>query len=125
MQEGVAHDPDVVGDCSAHAQSAMRDCLANKARDSEKALRRVEEKTSSALSKWDEDAKFIAASQARLKAANTVFAQYRDAQCAFASSLGGGAIGNALEMRRLACVSELNNRRAEQLSNAIAQLPLR
>ncbi|PHP90694.1 hypothetical protein CFB52_003385 [Burkholderia sp. AU18528] len=41
------------------------------------------------------------------------------------SSLGGGAIGNALEMRRLACVAELNNRRAAQLRDAVSDLPLK
>ncbi|MEB2502855.1 MULTISPECIES: hypothetical protein [Burkholderia] len=41
------------------------------------------------------------------------------------SSLGGGAIGNALEMQRLACVAELNNRRAAQLRDAVSDLPLK
>lgn len=106
-------------ECSAYSQAGMRECLAKKAHNSEGALRQVEEKTISALSEWDEDAKYIALSKEKLRAANAAFAHYREAQCAFAASLGGGAIGNALEIGRLACVVELNNRRVEQLRNVI------
>jgi len=112
-------------ECSAFSQAGMRDCLAKKAESSREALRQAEEKVASALSKWAEDQKYINQAQLKFAASNKDFAQYRDAQCAFASSLGGGAIGNALDMRRLACVSELNQRRAEQLRDAVADLPLK
>lgn len=112
-------------ECSAFSQAGMRDCLAKKAEDSQKALRQAEEKVASTLSKWDEEAKYIDQAKAKLAASNKDFAKYRDAQCALASSLGGGAIGNALDMRRLACVAELNNRRAEQLRDAVSDLPLK
>jgi len=46
-------------------------------------------------------------------------------QCALAAALGGGAIGNALEIRRLACEAELNAWRADQLQRALVDLPLK
>ena len=112
-------------ECSAFSQAGMRDCLAKKAESSQKALRQAEEKVASTLSNWDEDHKYINQAKVKLAASNKDFAKYRDAQCAFASTLGGGAIGNAFDMRRLACVSELNNRRAVQLRDAVSDLPLK
>ncbi|MGJ7914261.1 hypothetical protein ACI48D_02115 [Massilia sp. LXY-6] len=56
-------------------------------------------------------------------ASRQAFARYRETQCAFISSLGGGAIANALHMRRLACTIDLNNERAASLSKGIADLP--
>ncbi len=112
-------------ECSAFSQAGMRDCLAKKAESSQKALRQAEGKVASTLSKWDEEPKYIRIAKARLAASTKSFATYREEQCAYASSLGGGAIGNALEIRRLACIAELNNRRAEQLTNAVADLTLK
>ncbi len=112
-------------ECSAFSQAGMRDCLAKKAQDSQKALQQSEEKAASILSQWDEDDRYINQAKAKLAKSNKAFVKYREAQCAFASSLGGGAIGNALEMRRLACVAELNDRRAEQLRDAVSDLPLK
>ena len=109
--------------CGAYSQAEMRECLAKKSRVSNAALRRTEEQAIAALSKWDEDAKFINLAKAKLKASNKAYAQYRDAQCAFASSLGGGAIGNALELRRLSCLVELNMERTKQLNIDSSALP--
>ncbi|MGF6550540.1 lysozyme inhibitor LprI family protein [Paraburkholderia atlantica] len=112
-------------ECSAFSQAGMRDCLAEKAEASRKALRRAEEKMAGTLSKWDEDDKYVNQAKAKLAASNRKFAQYREAQCDFAASLSGGGAGSAREVRRLACVSELNNRRAEQLRNAASDMPLK
>lgn len=112
-------------ECSAFSQAAMRDCLVKAAETSQKALRQAEEMVAGTLSKWDEDSKYISLAKARLAASSKEFARYRDAHCAFSLSLGGGAAGNALDMRRLACVSELNNRRAQQLRDAVSDLPLK
>jgi Lysozyme inhibitor LprI len=103
----------------------MQDCLATKARQSEQALRQAEKRVSTALSNWDEDAKYINLAKTKFAALEKAFATYREAQCAFASSLGGGAIGNTLDMVRLAGVAELNGQRAEQLSDAVSDLPLK
>ncbi|CAN7408455.1 DUF1311 domain-containing protein [Trinickia sp. LjRoot230] len=111
--------------CSEYAEAGMRDCLDKSVRESEKALNDAERKTLDAISKWDEDAKFIGLAKNKLRSSGKAFTEYRAAQCAFAASLGGGAIGNALDMRRAACVAELNNRRAEQLRSAAGNLPQR
>lgn len=112
-------------ECSAYSEAGMRDCLAAKVRESQHALKQAEERVSAALSKWDEDAKYINLAKTRFVASKKAFAKYREAQCAFAASLGGGAIGNALEMGQLACAAELNGRRAEQLRGAVSDLPLK
>ena len=112
-------------ECSAFSQAGMRDCLATKAENSQKALRQAEESVARVVSKRDEDSQYVNQAKAKPAASSKEFAKYREIQCAFASSLGGGAIGNALEMRRLACISELNDRRAEQLSSAVSELPLK
>jgi len=103
----------------------MRDCVEKRFQESEKALKQAEAEAFAALSRWDEDSKYAKLANRRLKAANTVFTRYRDSQCAFAASLGGGAIGSALETGRLACASELNDQRARQLKRAVADLPPR
>ena len=112
-------------ECSAFSQAGMRDCLAEKAKESQKALRQAEEKVTGSLTKWDEDDKYIKQAKAKLAASNKKFAEYRDAQCGFSASLSGGGAGNSHEIGRLACVAELNNRRAEQLHNAMSDLPLK
>ncbi|MCW7540459.1 DUF1311 domain-containing protein [Aquabacterium sp. A7-Y] len=112
-------------ECGAHPQAGMRECLQQKARDSEAALKRAEENASQTISKWDEDAKYVAKARSTLKASNKAFSQYREAHCAHVATLAGGAAGNALEMRRLACVLELNGGRARQLSDTTSELPLK
>ncbi len=112
-------------ECNLHSQAAMRDCLVQKAKESEKLLSQAEDAVRGSISKWDEDARYTGLAKAKFASSNKAFIQYRKAQCAFASSLGGGAIGHALEMRRLACMAVLNNLRAEQLRDALAHLPSR
>ena len=77
------------------------------------------------LGKWDEDAKYVSSAKTKLQLSNKAFERYREAQCAVSASLGGGAIGHASDMRRLACLTELNDRRAEQLRAAFSDLPMR
>ncbi len=103
----------------------MRDCLREKVESSQKALTQAEQKMIGALSKWDEDDRYIREAKTKLVASNKKFAEYRETQCEFSASLTGGGAGDAHDIRRLACVSELNNRRAEQLGNAASDLPLK
>lgn len=110
-------------ECGAYSQAGMRECLAKKSDESNAALRRAEKQAIGALSKWAEDAPFINLAKEKLRASGQAYERYRDAQCAFAASLGGGAIGNALEMRRLSCLIGLNNERAKQLDTDAAVLP--
>lgn len=103
----------------------MRDCLAKKAESSQKVLRQAEENVASTLSKWDEGSRYVSQAKARLAASNKEFSRYREAQCDFSASLSGGGAGSPRELRRLACVTELNGRRAEQLRDAVSDLPLK
>lgn len=121
----VQTERDLYEECSAYSQAGMRDCLAKKAKNSQEALRQAEEEAASLLSKWDEDGQYANRAKAKLAASNKEFAKYRETQCGFTASLSGGGAGNAHEMGRLACVAELNNRRAEQLRNAVSDLPLK
>jgi uncharacterized protein YecT (DUF1311 family) len=122
---GVQDERTLREECSAYSQAGMRDCLAQKVVASQQALQQAESETLSLLSKWDEDAKHASQAKVQLAHSGTAFAKYREAQCAYMASLRGGAIGNAAEVTRLACVAELNHRRAEQLRKAAAGLPLR
>ena len=103
----------------------MHDCLEKKARESDKTLKDAERNAVNALAKWDEDASYISQAKTKLHSSSKAFERYREAQCAFAASMGGGAIGKALDMRRLACIAELNDRRSEQLRAAVSDLPRR
>lgn len=107
-------------DCSANSQAGMSVCLAKKSADSREALRASGANVRAALGRWYEDAKVARQAATRLNEADTVFEKYRAAQCAFNRSLGGGAIGNALDMRALACEVELNTTRADQLDKLAA-----
>lgn len=111
--------------CSGNSEATMHDCLEKKARESDKALKDAEHKTADALAKWDEDEKYVSQAKTKLQLSSKAFERYREAQCAFAASIGGGAIGNALDIRRLACLTELNDRRADQLRAAASRLPMR
>ena len=51
----------------------------------------------------------------KLKKSNKEFIKYRDLQCDFAYSLGGGAIGNAQNMLKYTYLAELNFQRTKQL----------
>jgi len=103
-------------------QVDVHECLAKRAEDSQQALQQAETQMLSTFTKWDEWESVITRTKANLAAANQSFVKYRYDQCEFAASLGGGAIGAALDMGRLACVAELNNRRAAQLRDAAADL---
>lgn len=125
LADSIAPERALREECSAFAQAKMRECLSKKAEDSEKALRQAEEKVADTLSRWDEDSRYISQAKAKFASSNKEFAKYRQSHCRFASSLIGGGAGNAHEMKRLACAAELNNRRAEQLGDAISDMPLK
>ena len=114
-------------ECSLNSLSEvdMGECLAKKADKSQKALLQAEEKVASILLKWDEDEKYIALAETRLATSNKVFLKYRETQCDFASSLMGGSVGGSHEMARFACVAELNNRRAQQLLDAVSDMTIK
>jgi len=96
--------------------------LEQKAKISERALTQAEEKLNAAFATWDVDAKYVTLSKSNFSDSTKIFSNYRKAQCELSASLGGAAIGTALQLRRLACIAELNNRRAAQLRGAAADL---
>ncbi len=110
-------------ECSAFAQAGMRDCLAKKAGESQASLQQAEKDAATTPSKWDEDDKYVIDAKTKLTRSNKEFEKYRQSQCDFLSSLVGGGAGNAHEIDRLACLAELNNRRAKQLRDAVSTLP--
>jgi hypothetical protein len=110
--------------CSGSSEAGIRECLLKKSDESERALKQAIDKASIKLSKWDEDPQYVVAAQETLKASEQAFEQYREAQCQYAWALGGGAIGNALEVRRLACVVELNARQVQLIASSISSLPI-
>lgn len=107
--------------CSFDA-AGVRECLQKRLADSETTLRSAEVALKERLSTWDVEPKYAALAKNRATEAASSFARYRKVQCGFSASLGGSAIGNALEMRRLACAAELNLQRAQALRAAAAEL---
>ena len=120
----IANERELREECS-YDLVGMRECLIEKQIASEVNLTLANKKVYKTLTQWDEDQNYIKAAKVKLAAAEKAFIVYRNAQCQFAASLGGGAIGNALDTMRFACVADLNNKRAEQLRNAIFALPLK
>ncbi|MCZ2134191.1 MAG: DUF1311 domain-containing protein [Burkholderiales bacterium] len=112
-------------ECSAFSQAGMRECLAEKAKGSLEALQQAEANAAKTLSQWDEDSKYANQAKAKLAESNRAFSKYRETQCRFSASLSGGGAGNAHEIGRLACEAELNHRRAAQLRDTVAKLPLK
>ncbi|MUI13583.1 DUF1311 domain-containing protein [Massilia dura] len=117
------HAAEVLEQCGEHSQAGMRDCLERKVRESTRTLAEAEATTRAAIRQWDEEPKFVAQAGLKLRASGSEFARYRAAHCAFVASMGGGAILNALELRRLACVFALNAQRTEELTRLAAELP--
>lgn len=112
-------------ECAALSQNDMRTCLEQNAAASELELVLAERAASSAMARWDEDPKYIRSASAALKTSSKSFMQFRHAQCGFVASLGGGAIGNAAILRRLACMTELNRQQAASIQQAVANLPVK
>lgn len=111
--------------CSEYSQAEIRACLMRQRRQSEALLLKAESSVLTAITTWDEDEKYAAHAKEQLRRSRKRFAEYRDAQCAFHTSLGGGAIMNGLEQRRLACISDLNNKQARLYLDEATSLPSR
>ena len=80
---------------------------------SEAELDKSQWKLSNLLSKWDEGRDYIVRAKNKLKKSHKEFIKYRDRECDFAHSLGGGAIG--LNKITYSCLAELNFQQAKQL----------
>lgn len=113
----------VMEKCDDFSQAGMRACLRREVNASAKALIDMEEKATTALKHWDEKSEFVARAESQLRSSRKAFIAYRDAQCIFAASLGGGAIPKALEMRQLACLYAINTERLQHLKRLILSIP--
>lgn len=101
--------------CSEYSQAEMRQCLKSKANESDAALKHAQQSTRDAISRWDEEPQYVALAIKRFDESTVAFEQLRLKRCAFEASLGGGAIGAALETRRLKCFVKLNRIHLEWL----------
>lgn len=111
--------------CAAYSQADMRECYEQQAKASAAELASAKKAADAALSRWDEDAKYRTPAKTAFRNASKSFTQFQEAQCNFSAALGGGAIGNALTVRRLACVRDLNRQQAARVRQATADLPVR
>ena len=109
--------------CDEFSQAGIRECLTGKVKESVRELIVTEEKAGAALKRWDEEAEFVARAEEKLRSSRKAFLAYRDSQCIFAASLGGGAIPKALQMRQLACLYAINTERSQHLKRLIADIP--
>ncbi|AMO99335.1 hypothetical protein CAter10_1569 [Collimonas arenae] len=125
LADGAQNKQSALEECSAYSGAGMRGCLQKKADASGIELARAESNVRGALKKWDEDAQYVKLAQSRFEVSNKEFLRYRDAYCGFNASLGGGAIGGALDTRKLACTAELNVNRSQQILDAVSHLPLK
>lgn len=112
-------------DCGAYSQAEMRTCLMSASESSAAALRSATISANEAIAKWDESPKYVSVARIRLSEANSAFEKYRAAQCNWSVAIGGGAIGNALEIRRHRCISDMNTARIAQIKAMVEELPLR
>lgn len=116
--QAIQSEKELRDECSEENFSMVdvRKCLEIKLQVSESSLKESEQAMRLALNAWDEETRYIKQAQTRLDKAEKSFIVFRKSHCEFAYSLGGGAIGNALDMERIACMAELNNTRAQQLN---------
>jgi len=111
-------------ECSTEP-AGINECLTDKVSQSVTRLRDAHSFATRQLAAWDEDARYVKLARTRLAAADRSFENFKRAHCAFAASMGGGAVGHALETGRLACVADLNVRQADLIRSLVARLPPR
>ena len=103
--------------CSAQnfSQVALGECLEIHVGESAALLAKAERDAVAQIDHWDEDAPHRARARNALTTSNAEFVRFRISECGFASALAGGSIGTAHRHWQLACVYELNFRRAASL----------
>jgi uncharacterized protein YecT (DUF1311 family) len=108
------NEPEIREECSNEgSQVDVVNCYLKKAKESGIALARAERQVRDALDKWFRDESYIRTARTKLAASSKAFVRYREAQCAFAYALGGGAVGSS--SLETACIAAENNQRAAQL----------
>ena len=108
---------DIRKNCSEQkfSQAEMQQCVRKSATDSEVLLGQIEKQVLAKIQMWNEDKRYVISAKQKFEIAEKNFLNYRRDYCKWAASLGGGAIGTALEVRRNACIAELNNIHVQQL----------
>jgi uncharacterized protein YecT (DUF1311 family) len=101
------------------------ECVEKKAAESEKTLKEAEKAALGKLAQWDEDEKYINAARKAVAVSGKTFIQYRKDHCDMSVSMLGLARGVVIKRVRDSCLAELNNRRAKQLRDFVANLPLK
>ena len=101
------------------SQVEVQSCVRKHAADSRTVLQKAQTQVAAEIRQWDEETGYKDAALKKYEAAEKSFAAYRDRYCDWAASLGGGAIGTALEMRKNACIAEQNRTHAGQLREMI------
>jgi uncharacterized protein YecT (DUF1311 family) len=126
-QVGPTSQAEVRDMCSLQnfSQVAFGNCLKAYAGESAARLAKAEREAVARIENWDEDARYRAQARGALATSNAEFLRFRARECGFASALAGGSIGTAHEHWRLACVYELNIRRAASLDGFVGGLPQR
>lgn len=120
-----AEDVGIADLCTEFSQAEMRTCLQEEVRKSTAALGRGTLQMMQALNAWDETQRYRAAALTALRRSETAFVAYRKSHCVFDASLGGGAIGAALDSRSMRCIIQLNLERAGWLDAKAKAIPKR
>ena len=126
-QVGPSSQAEVRDMCSLEnfSQVAFGNCLKAYVEESVARLAKAERDAAARIENWDEGVRYRAQARDALATSNAEFLRFRTRECDFVSALAGGSIGTAHEHWRLACVYELNIRRAASLDGFVAGLPQR
>jgi uncharacterized protein YecT (DUF1311 family) len=111
--------------CTEFSQAEMRTCLQEEVRKSTAALGRGNLQMTQALNAWDETPRYRTAALTALRRSESAFVAYRKSHCAFDASLGGGAIGTALDSRSMRCIIQFNLERVGWLDAKAKAIPKR
>lgn len=99
-------------------------CVNQSLKESEILLKDTQVEALQKLDQWDEELPYKMQSKKALLLSNEQFIHYREKECYFFQTLGGGAIGHALNLRRKGCEYNLNIERVQKLKNKLDQLPM-
>jgi len=121
VSDALALGDQILRQTCGEAYTERRECLSANAKDSQLALQQAETQVANALSRRDKETQYVSEAKTKLAASNQSFVKYRDEQCGFAAS-SENTVGTDPDMGRLACVTELNYRRAAQLRETASKL---
>ncbi|NHZ95197.1 lysozyme inhibitor LprI family protein [Massilia sp. CCM 8734] len=109
--------------CGEFSQAGRHDCFSKLHAKSTVSLKKAEAAALQKIAQWFENDRYKNIARTTMRSAGVAFVRYREAKCAFADSLRGGAIGNAHEISRLACLGAANTERALELKRYTDHFP--